>query len=59
MSIPDLSRWQHAHDFGTPAEQHAGRRTRWVLALTFVTLLAIAALRGGMLFGWRVLDPIM
>lgn len=35
----DLSHWQHEHDFGTEREQHAERRTRWVVALTFVAML--------------------
>ena len=35
----DLSHWQHAHDFATDHEQHAERRTRWVVALTFVTMV--------------------
>jgi cation diffusion facilitator family transporter len=35
----DLGRWQHPHDFGTAAERHAERRTRWVVALTFATML--------------------
>jgi cation diffusion facilitator family transporter len=39
MASPDVSRWRHGHDFGTAAEQHAERRTRWVVALTFVTML--------------------
>jgi cation diffusion facilitator family transporter len=39
MRTHELSRWQHGHDFGTAAEQHAERRTRLVVALTFVTML--------------------
>jgi cation diffusion facilitator family transporter len=35
----DLSHWQHEHDFGTDRERHAERRTRWVVALTFVTMV--------------------
>jgi cation diffusion facilitator family transporter len=35
----DLRRWQHRHDFGTEAERRAERRTRWVVALTFATML--------------------
>jgi cation diffusion facilitator family transporter len=34
-----LRRWQHRHDFGTEAERHAERRTRWVVGLTFATML--------------------
>lgn len=39
MHTHDLSSWQHSHSFGTAAEQQAERRTRWVVGLTFVTLL--------------------
>jgi cation diffusion facilitator family transporter len=39
MRTHELSRWQHGHEFGTAAEQHAERRTGWVVALTFVTML--------------------
>lgn len=35
----DLSRWQHDHDFTTEREHRAERRTRWVVALTFVTMI--------------------
>jgi len=35
----DLRLWQHGHDFGTPAERHAERRTGWVAGLTFVAML--------------------
>lgn len=39
MYTHDLSPWQHAHTFGTATEQSAERRTRWVVGLTFVTML--------------------
>lgn len=39
MSTHDLRLWQHAHDFGTEAQLHAERRTRWVVGLTFLTML--------------------
>ena len=39
MQTDDLTHWQHGHDFGTAAERHAERRTRWVVVLTFVTML--------------------
>ena len=39
MSAHDLRLWQHPHDFGTEAERHAERRTRWVVGLTFITML--------------------
>jgi cation diffusion facilitator family transporter len=35
----DPDRWRHAHDFGTDAERHAERRTGWVVAVAFVTML--------------------
>ncbi len=39
MPAHDLRPWQHAHDFGTAAQQHAEQRTRWVVGLTFLTML--------------------
>jgi cation diffusion facilitator family transporter len=39
MHTHDLSLWRHAHDFGTEAEAHAERRTRWVVGLTFTAML--------------------
>jgi len=39
MTTHDLSFWQHSHDFGTPRERHAERRTRWVVGLTFVAMV--------------------
>jgi cation diffusion facilitator family transporter len=39
MPAHDLSLWQHAHDFGTEAQRSAERRTRWVVGLTFLTML--------------------
>ncbi len=39
MSHHDLTAWQHDHDYGTEADRHAERRTRWVVVLTFVTML--------------------
>lgn len=35
----DLRYWQHSHDFGTEREQRAERRTRWVVAITFVAMV--------------------
>jgi cation diffusion facilitator family transporter len=35
----DLDQWRHAHAYGTEAARHAERRTRWVVALTFATML--------------------
>ncbi|MDD3529665.1 MAG: CDF family Co(II)/Ni(II) efflux transporter DmeF [Gallionellaceae bacterium] len=39
MSTHDLKLWQHVHDYGTEADRHAERRTRWVVGLTFATML--------------------
>ena len=39
MTTHDLSTWQHSHDFGTARQQQAERRTRWVVALTFVAMV--------------------
>jgi cation diffusion facilitator family transporter len=39
MTTHDLSFWQHSHDFGTAHEQHAERRTRWVVGITFVAMV--------------------
>lgn len=36
----DLSLWQHAHRFGTEGQRRAERRTRWVVLLTLVTMVA-------------------
>jgi cation diffusion facilitator family transporter len=45
----DVLPWQHHHDFGTVAERHAERRTRWVVALTFATM--VVELAAGWLTG--------
>lgn len=39
MTTHDLNHWRHAHDFATEADRRAERRTKWVVALTFVTML--------------------
>ena len=39
MPAHDLSTWQHSHDFGTARQQHAERRTRWVVGLTFAAMV--------------------
>ena len=39
MPAHDLRLWQHPHDFGTAAQHQAERRTRWVVGLTFLTML--------------------
>jgi cation diffusion facilitator family transporter len=39
MPAHDLRLWQHPHNFTTGAERSAERRTRWVVGLTFLTML--------------------
>jgi cation diffusion facilitator family transporter len=39
LATHDLRGWQHSHDFGTPRQRQAERRTRWVVGLTFVAML--------------------
>lgn len=46
---PELSRWVHAHRFGTDAETAGERRTRWVVALTVAMMVAEIAC--GAIFG--------
>lgn len=49
MHEQELHRWQHDHAFGTRERTRGERRTRWVVALTLVTMaVEIAA---GTLFG--------
>lgn len=40
MSTHDLAFWQHDHHFGTGAERNAEHRTRWVVGLALVAMLA-------------------
>ena len=40
MPNHDLRHWQHPHEFGTAAQHRAERRTRWVVGLTFLAMLA-------------------
>jgi cation diffusion facilitator family transporter len=35
----DLTAWQHDHDYGSAGARRAEQRTRWVVALTFATML--------------------
>ncbi len=64
MTTHDLTHWQHSHDFGTVQQQHAERRTRWVVALTFFAMiLEIAAgwLSGSMALladGWHMASHV-
>lgn len=64
MSAHDLSRWQHAHDFGASAAMGGERRTRWVLGLTFATMLVELAtgwLSGSMALladGWHMASHV-
>jgi cation diffusion facilitator family transporter len=39
MHAHDLSLWGHSHDFSTAGQQESERRTRWVVALTLVTMV--------------------
>jgi cation diffusion facilitator family transporter len=49
MQTHELARWQHAHTFGTD-EVHAGeRKTRWVIAITFVMM--VIEIGAGTLYG--------
>lgn len=60
MHTHDLSFWQHSHDFGTSTQRSAERRTRWVVGLTFATMLvdlAAGCLTGSMALlsdGWHM-----
>ena len=49
MHADHLDRWQHEHVFGTEARTAGERRTRWVIALTFVMM--VAEIAGGLVFG--------
>jgi cation diffusion facilitator family transporter len=58
--VHGIDPWQHPHDYITTAEVHAERRTRWVLALTLVTMvveLAAGWVTGSMALladGWHM-----
>ncbi|MDP2170077.1 MAG: CDF family Co(II)/Ni(II) efflux transporter DmeF [Rhodocyclaceae bacterium] len=60
----DLKLWQHGHDFGTPAEDRAERRTRWVVGLAFAAMLvelAAGFLTGSMALladGWHMASHV-
>jgi cation diffusion facilitator family transporter len=64
MNGHDLSLWQHRHDFGTAAQRHAERRTRWVVGLAFVTMaveLVAGSLTGSMALvadGWHMASHV-
>lgn len=64
MATHNLSAWQHDHDFGTAAEGHAERRTRWVVGLTFAAMLVELAagwLTGSMALladGWHMASHV-
>ncbi|MGB0128852.1 MAG: CDF family Co(II)/Ni(II) efflux transporter DmeF [Rhodocyclaceae bacterium] len=49
MHTHDLSLWQHGHEFGTASERRAEQRTRWVVGLTFATM--VVELAAGWLTG--------
>lgn len=62
----DLKTWQHSHDFGMGSRRvrHAERRTRWVVALTFVAMvieIAVGWLSGSMALladGWHMASHV-
>jgi cation diffusion facilitator family transporter len=64
MTTHDLTRWQHSHDFGTAKQQQAERRTRWVVALTFVAMvieIAVGWISGSMALladGWHMASHV-
>jgi cation diffusion facilitator family transporter len=39
MHLHSIDAWTHSHDYTTPAELHAERRTRWVVYLTLATMV--------------------
>src|SRR3989338_5695632 len=49
MNQPNLSQWQHNHLFGTDQKTSGEVRTRWVIGLTLVMMLA--EIFAGHLFG--------
>ncbi|HEX5050980.1 MAG TPA: CDF family Co(II)/Ni(II) efflux transporter DmeF [Planctomycetota bacterium] len=49
MHTISLDRWRHDHAFGTEAPTIGERRTRWVIALTFVMM--VAEIVAGTVFG--------
>lgn len=64
MAAHDLTAWQHTHDFGVSDSMGAERRTRWVVALTFVTMvveLTVGWLTGSMALladGWHMASHV-
>jgi cation diffusion facilitator family transporter len=46
---PTVERWKHDHTFGTDVRVSGERRTHWVIALTFVTM--VAEIVAGTVFG--------
>lgn len=49
MHTEHLERWQHSHAFGTEAEARGERRTRFVVAITLVMM--VAEIAAGLAFG--------
>ncbi len=49
MHTEHLERWQHAHAFGTDVVARGERRTRWVVAITLVMM--VAEIVGGLVYG--------
>lgn len=64
MTTHDLRLWQHGHDFGTARQEHAERRTRWVVGLTFAAMaieLIAGWLSGSMALladGWHMASHV-
>ena len=49
MDEPKIERWRHQHTFGTDEHAPGERRTRWVIALTFITM--VVEIASGTAFG--------
>ena len=60
----DLSIWQHDHDYGNAGTRRAEQRTRWVVGITFLTMLVEVAagwLTGSMALladGWHMASHV-
>lgn len=60
----NLRAWQHSHDYGTARQRQTERRTRWVVALTFVAMvieIIVGWLSGSMALladGWHMASHV-
>jgi Co/Zn/Cd efflux system component len=60
QTMHEVTDWQHSHDYRIDAQHHAERRTRWVIALTAITMvveLIAGTLTGSMALladGWHM-----